>query len=261
MAFDEATPSKINILEDGAYMIIIAPQVGGLGGDSKATADYWVKVNGEDAANSNVRYVSADEYYDVIICQGVYELSAGDSVEVYGSGSNSQNVFLAPEGEPAVPSIIVTAYKLNPGHAYTQLSSTFTQVNGALGEGVTIKFDSIDAISGVEFNPDRPDEIVIMEDSVYFIVAAPQVGAVDSSAGNQIADYWIRVNGENVGNSNVRYEDSSEYEDVIVCQGVYELSAGDIVQVVGSGENSATTAIEEPGEPLVPSIIFSMHRI
>jgi len=257
----ELGTSEIKIVEDGAYMIIIAPQIGGQGLKNKAFADYWVKVNGMDAANSNVRYVSADEYTDVIICQGVYELAAGDSVEVYGSGLNSENVFLKPEGEPAVPSIIVTAYKLNPGAAYTQLSSTKTQENGKLGEGVAITFDSIDAINGVGFDASKPDEILILEDGAYFIVAAPQIGPIDFFAGNQIADYWIRVNGVNVGNSNVRYEDNSKYEDVIVCQGVYELSAGDIVQVIGSGENSKTTAIEEPGEPLVPSIIFSMHSI
>ena len=253
--------SEIQILEDGAYMVIIAPQVGGRGEKNKAFADYWVKVNGMDAANSNVRYVSADEFSDVIICQGVYELGAGDSIEVFGSGLNSENVFLSPDGEPAIPSIIVTAYKLNPGAAYTQLSSTETQVNGPLGEGVPITFNSIDAINGVDFHDDHPDEILIMEDGAYFIVAAPQIGAVDFLAGSQIADYWIRVNGVNVGNSNVRYEDNSKYEDVIVCQGVYELMAGDIVQVIGSGDNSKTTAIEEPGEPLVPSIIFSMHMI
>jgi len=257
----EVGTSEIKILEDGAYMIIIAPQVGGRGLKNKAFADYWVKVNGMDAANSNVRYVSNDEYSDVIICQGVYELGAGDAVEVFGSGLNSENVFLSPDGEPAIPSIIVTAYKLNPGAAYTQLSSTKTQINGPLGEGVPITFNSIDAINGVKFDEANPDEIVIAEDGAYFIVAAPQIGAVDFFAGSQIADYWIRVNGENVGNSNVRYEDSSKFEDVIVCQGVYELSAGDIVQVIGSGKNSKTTAIEEPGEPLVPSIIFSMHKI
>jgi hypothetical protein len=252
--------SEITIKEDGAYFIIAAPQVGSVDSGEEQIADYWVKVNGESVSNSNVRYTGHGDMEDVIICQGVYELSAGDVVEVYGSGKNSATEAISPAGEPLVPAIIFSMFKLSDSAPYAQLSSSTTQANGPLGSGVAISFNSVDALYGLKFETKFNDQIVIESAGAYFIVAAPQVGAIDTSS-SQIADYWVRVNGEDVGNSNVRYSNDGDHEDVIVCQGVYELQAGDKVQVIGSGVNSATEAIEQPGEPLVPSIIFSMFKL
>lgn len=264
MTFDPATePTKVFIDEPGTYMIIIAPQVGGvLDDDSLATADFWVRIDGEDVANTNVRWQAHAHDTDVIIIQGVYAgLAAGQYVEVIGSGPSSQVVLIEEVGQPAVPSIIVTFYKIDDEFPYAQLSSSVTQMNAPLGVGAPIIFDSIDALSKLGFNETMPNQITVMEDAAYFILAAPQVGPVDTSLGF-VADYWVSVNGEAAANSNVRiHDDFGMGNDVIVCQGVYELAAGDVVQVMASGVNSYTEAIVEEGEPLVPSIIFSMHKV
>merc|ERR1712113_480917 len=134
VTFSEENPSVIGIESDGTYMIIIAPQVGGADVEGLATADFWVRLNGEDVANTNVRWKAFHDYTDVIIIQGVYGgLVAGDKVEVMGSGINSEIVLIEEEGQPAVPSIIVTVYKISDGFPYTQLSSSITQVNAPIG--------------------------------------------------------------------------------------------------------------------------------
>lgn len=164
------------------------------------------------------------------------------------------------EGQPAVPSIIVTVYKISDGFPYTQLSSSITQVNAPIGTGAAIAFDSIDAISGITFNKEEPTKIVVEEDGAYFILAAPQVGAENTDE-RFIADYWVKIDDTFAANSNVRLADEGTGNDVIVCQGVYELKAGNVVQVFASGKNALTEAIVEKDEPLVPSIIFSMHKV
>ena len=105
----------------------------------------------------------------------------------------------------------MSSCKINSGAASTQLSSTETQVNGPLGDGVRITFNYIDAINSVDFHDDHPDKILIMEDGAHFIVAAPQIGAIDFLEGSQIVEYWIRVNGVNVRNYNVRCDENCKY--------------------------------------------------
>ena len=53
-------------------------------------------------------------------------------------------------------------------------------------------------------------------------------------------------------------------KDVIISQGIVPMAAGDIVEVMMSANNPEANmcieAIQPPGEPLVPSIIFSMIK-
>ena len=75
-------------------------------------------------------------------------------------------------------------------------------------------------------------------------------------------DLWLRVNGVDVANSNVQLcqDEGSMAKDVIISQGIVPLSEGDTVEVMMSANNPEASmcieAIEPPGEPLVPSIIF-----
>ena len=74
------------------------------------------------------------------------------------------------------------------------------------------------------------------------------------------------MNGKDVANSNVQLcqDAGSRAKDVIVSQGIVPLAAGDALEVMMSANNPAAKlcieAIQPSGEPLVPSIIFSMIK-
>ena len=149
---------------------------------------------------------------------------------------------------------------------YAQLSSTATQKNGALGKGVAITFNSIDAIAtGIAFTKGS-STITVNSAGTYFIVASPQVGFVSTAAscsktGLFTADYWIVQNGKAVANTGVRLVTAGTGTDVIVSQGIFVLKAGDKIQVFGSGSCSGSVAFAPAGEASIPSIIFSMYKI
>ena len=103
----------------GAYFIIAAVQVGFAPATTGAcrratrfTADYWVALNGAKIDNSNVRMVAAKAHKDVIVTQGVGTFKNGDKVSILGSGIGAQAEYILPPGEPAIPSIIFTMYKI-----------------------------------------------------------------------------------------------------------------------------------------------------
>ncbi len=79
-------------------------------------------------------------------------------------------------------------------------------------------------------------------------------------------DLWLRVNGKDVANSNVQLcqDADSMAKDVIISQGIVPLKAGDVLEVMMSANNPKANmcieAIQPAGEPLVPSIIFSMIK-
>jgi len=149
---------------------------------------------------------------------------------------------------------------------YAQLSSTATQKNGALGKGVAITFNSVDAIAtGVSFTKGT-STITVNSAGTYFVVASPQVGFSStatscSKATTFTADYWIVQNGKAVANTGVRLVAPKAGTDVIVSQGIFALKAGDKIQVFGSGSCSASVTFAPAGEALIPSIIFSMYKI
>jgi hypothetical protein len=155
--------------------------------------------------------------------------------------------------------------------SFVQLSSTTTQPNGPLGTGVAITYNSIDAGPVNITFTSGTSKITISKAGAYFIIAAPQVGYTGSGVGffgrllgrtaSYTADYYVVVNGTPVSNSNVRLSATSDHKDVIVTQGVYVLAAGDVVEIFGSGTDSASEFIEETGEPAIPSIITTVFSV
>jgi hypothetical protein len=115
--------SKVKIVVPGAYFVIAAIQVGYsgpgtgffgklLGNVATFIADYYVAVNGADVSNSNVRLLGTETTKDVIVTQGVYVLAKDDEIEVIGAGTNSISEYIKQAGEPDIPSIITTIYKI-----------------------------------------------------------------------------------------------------------------------------------------------------
>ena len=143
---------------------------------------------------------------------------------------------------------------------YLQASSTVTQCPGTAPEVVAM--DITDAASGVAMEANK---MTVAEAGAYLIVAAPQVGR-EGGGPYGCFDLWLRVNGTDVGNSNVQLcqDEGSMAKDVIISQGIVPLEAGDVIEVMMSASNPEANmcieAIQPEGEPLVPAIIFSMIR-
>jgi hypothetical protein len=73
-------------------------------------------MNGKDVDNSNCeQMVSTPEFTTVMISQGVGEYKRGDKVNamISGSAPGIGLVYKKPAGEPAVPSVIFSAWKID----------------------------------------------------------------------------------------------------------------------------------------------------
>jgi len=130
---------------------------------------------------------------------------------------------------------------------------------------VPVFMDQNDAISGIEHSIDHPADIKIAESGTYVVIAAPQIGRLSGDTPGHI-DFWLRKNNKDIANSNVRATiTTNEDKDVIVNQTMMNFNAGDILNVMMAvskvGEGLGVEAIKTEGRPLIPSIIFSMHKI
>ena len=146
---------------------------------------------------------------------------------------------------------------------WMQASSTVTQRIKEDNVGQIVIIDNVDGASGVSLEPST-GSFTVEHESDYLVVAAPQVGR-QNPGGTANFRCWLRVNSENVPDSNVLLNLSSvEVKDVIVSQGLVHLNAGDVIQVVMATDNAAAGVGAEaiqttPDEPLVPAIIFSIE--
>jgi hypothetical protein len=103
----------VTVNETGAYFLIAAAQVGG---KAKGLVRMWMRVNGKDVDNSNTEQIITDPSFTaVLVCQGVAELKRGDKVTVVFSGSEAGVglVVKKPAGEPVVPSLIFSGWKID----------------------------------------------------------------------------------------------------------------------------------------------------
>ncbi len=147
---------------------------------------------------------------------------------------------------------------------YAQLISTRDQRPDTT-DPVPVFMDQNDEISGIEHSIEDPTNIRILESGVYVLIAAPQVGRISGNGPSHI-DFWLRKNDTDIPNSNIRctITDDSD-KDVIVNQTMSAFKAGDVVNVMmaigKTGEGLGIEAIKSTDRPLIPSIIFSMHKI
>ncbi|MDH3313263.1 MAG: hypothetical protein OEM28_08990 [Nitrosopumilus sp.] len=147
---------------------------------------------------------------------------------------------------------------------FAQIISTLDQRPDTT-DPVSVFMDQNDAISGIEHSIDHPADIRITESGTYVVIAAPQIGRKSGNGPSSI-DFWLRRNNTDIPNSNVRAViGTDESKDVIVNQTMMRFIAGDILNVMmaieKTGEGLGIEAIKTPGRPLIPSIIFSMHKI
>ena len=147
---------------------------------------------------------------------------------------------------------------------FAQIISTIDQRPDTT-DPVPVFMDQNDAISGIEHSNEHPADIRIVESGTYVLIAAPQVGR-KSGNGPSTVDFWLRKNGQDIANSNVRCTITDDkYKDVIVNQTMSPFKAGDVLNVMmaieKTGEGLGIEAIKSKDRPLIPSIIFSMHKI
>jgi hypothetical protein len=107
----------VTIKQTGMYLVIAGLQIAKLVGDKPRWIDFWMKLNGADIRNSNVRAVLKDHTQkDVIVTQTVVRINKGDSlnimmsVEVADEGLGIEAI--RPKDEPLIPSIILTILQL-----------------------------------------------------------------------------------------------------------------------------------------------------
>src|SRR5262245_25105515 len=103
----------IRFNESGAFFVMAAAQVGG---KTKGLVRMWMRLNGKDIDNSNTEQLIADPSFTaVLVCQGVSEVKRGDRIEVVFSGSEAGVglVVKKPTGEPVVPSVIFSGWRID----------------------------------------------------------------------------------------------------------------------------------------------------
>ena len=147
---------------------------------------------------------------------------------------------------------------------YAQIISTIDQRPDTT-EPVPVFMDQNDQISGIEHSVEHPGDIRISESGVYVLIAAPQVGRVSGDGPGHV-DFWLRKNGMDIPNSNVRCTiKTDDDKDVVVNQTMSAFKKGDVLNIMmavdKTGEGLGIEAIKTPNRPLIPSIIFSMHKI
>jgi hypothetical protein len=103
----------VTVNESGAFFLIAAAQVGG---KAKGLVRLWMRVNGKDVDNSNTEQIIIDPSFTaVLVSQGVAELKRGDKITVVFSGSEPGVglVVKKPAGEPVVPSVIFSGWRID----------------------------------------------------------------------------------------------------------------------------------------------------
>ena len=147
---------------------------------------------------------------------------------------------------------------------FAQIISTLDQ-RLETTDPVPVFMDQNDAIAGIEHSSEHPADIRITESGTYVVIAAPQVGRQSGTAPGAV-DFWLRKNNQDIANSTVRAViRENDDKDVIVNQTMMPFNAGDVINVMMAverpGEGLGIEAIRTEGRPLIPSIIFSMHKI
>jgi hypothetical protein len=115
MDFDKG---DIIVKQSGMYLIIACPQISKVRGTTPRWIDFWLKVNNVDLPNSNIRAVLVDPQEKIVIPLNIVTpLNRGDTVNIMmamETGDEGLGIeALLPDGEPTIPSIIVTVVQLD----------------------------------------------------------------------------------------------------------------------------------------------------
>jgi hypothetical protein len=147
-----------------------------------------------------------------------------------------------------------------------QLSHTIS-IQPKVTKPVYVIMNSNDYINGgITHSTSRnAADVIVNKDGSYLIVAAGQVG---KTSGNTTCnfDLWLKQNGQDVANSNTRYNVNTKNETVVlVSQAIMPLKANDTINTMMSvsqtNQGCGLINTLPTGEPDIPAIIFSIIRI
>jgi hypothetical protein len=113
----DVTPDKQSVIikEDGFYFVLAGAQVGSIDQTRTGYVDIWLVSNKKAVPNTNSRRtVEQPTSVAVVFTQAILSLKAGDRVGTgySASGPSLGVIFLQPDNEPAVTSIIFTIFKM-----------------------------------------------------------------------------------------------------------------------------------------------------
>lgn len=153
----------------------------------------------------------------------------------------------------------------NPFEAdFLQGSGSNSQMIPAANTPIQVIIDTLDSANNISMDP-TTGTVKVEDSGPYVIIAAPQVGrTLECLRNTPNFRCWLKVNGVNVINSNVLLNVTRDLKDVIVAQSILELEEGDEVSVMMSSNYGGVVgveAIKPEGEPLIPSIIFSIFKL
>lgn len=244
------TNGTITFQKEGLYFVVAAGQVGGGSGVVKL----WLRRNGRDTDNSNTAQSLSDGFTSVLVSQTLLPAKAGDTLQLVQSVDGTGGmVATKPKGEPTIPSMMFSAFRVD-AKAYAQLSSLTTQM--ATGKG-TLVFLGIDAVKGMDNTLGR---LTVKEAGTYFVIAGGQAGATNQGTG--AVKLWLQHNGQDVDNSSTEQTTNGAFTTVVICQAVMQLKAGDTIALSQSVKGSGGMIYSRPkGEPAIPSMIVSIVRI
>jgi len=108
-------PGDVRITTSGLYVLIAAPQIGRKKGNKPKYIDFWLRQNGEDILDSNIRInVMNKDHKTVIINQVMMPFRQDDVINLMMSVEDPKDGLgietFHPKGEPRIPSIIFSMH-------------------------------------------------------------------------------------------------------------------------------------------------------
>lgn len=149
--------------------------------------------------------------------------------------------------------------------AFGQFASNKTQRPNTLKPYV-IELDPLtelgEAIRGVEF---EKGNIVIKQSGIYLLLACPQISKTSGYIPRWI-DFWVRINGRDVANSNLRCVlQMPDEKTVVMVNLVAPLNKRDVINIMMALETITdglgVEAIQPKDEPTIPSLIVTLVQL
>ena len=255
---------SISLTASKLYFAIACGQVGGgPNREAEGFVHLWLQLGGVAIKNSNTIQSVRKGSTAVLVTQTIFLAEANQNLQIMFSSTDDKLGLIAstPTDEPTVPSMIFIIVELGTQQEsipYAQFSSSESQWGCSTPKPVLMaNNDDSKRISN------RIDFVEFLDSGTYILIAAAQVGSADRRGIGDV-HLWMRLNGEDMANSNAIQTIYETDTSVLVIQTVVVLKAGDQVQVMFSTdptEGQLGLVFTEAGkEPAVPSIIFSAFK-
>jgi hypothetical protein len=121
-SFFDFDGTTVTIKSTGDHFVMVSLQVGFQDTNRQCsrwksyTADYWIVEDGTPVAFSNVRVTAKPKQTSRIALQKLFKgLSNGVKLQIFGNGTCSQSVAIAPDSasvEPFIPSAVLSIFKV-----------------------------------------------------------------------------------------------------------------------------------------------------